>query len=76
MSRSLNEPSRGTAHRHEISQIEARVLICVVETDDVGGSVAILRTEADRNLKPTAVGGSATCDVQGVRSAGAHETRM
>jgi hypothetical protein len=76
MSRNLNEPSRGTARRHEVSQIEARLLICVVKTVDAGGSVATRRTEAGGNLKPTAAGGSATCDVQGVRFAGAHETRM
>lgn len=60
----------------EVSQIETRLLICVVKTVDAEGSVATPRTEAGRNLKPTAAGGSATGDVQGVRFAGAHETRM
>jgi hypothetical protein len=48
---SLNEPSRGTARRHKKSQVEARALICVVETDDAGGAVATLGTEADQNSK-------------------------
>jgi hypothetical protein len=48
---SLNEPSGATARRHKKSQIEARASICVVETEDAGGVVATLRTEADRNSK-------------------------
>jgi hypothetical protein len=48
---SLNEPSGGTARRHKKSQVEARAFICVVETDDAGGAVATLGTEADQKSK-------------------------
>jgi len=48
---SLNEPSGGTARRHKESQVEVRALICVVETDDGGGIMSVLGTEADRASK-------------------------
>ena len=66
---SLNEPSGGTARRHEKSQIEARALTCVVETDYAGGAVATSGTEADRNSELKAAVDQQTCDVQNVCSA-------
>jgi hypothetical protein len=69
----LNDPLGGTGHKE--SQIEARALIGVVKTDDAGGAMAASGTEADRNSKIEGSGGSATCDVQSVCSAGAHEIK-
>jgi hypothetical protein len=40
-------PHAGTKNH----KLKIRALICVVETDDGGGVVAVLGTEADRNSK-------------------------
>jgi hypothetical protein len=69
----LNDPLSGTGHKE--SQIEARALIGVVKTHGARGAMAAPGTEADRNSKTEGSGGSATCDVQNVCSAGAHEIK-
>jgi hypothetical protein len=69
----LNGPLGGTGHKE--SQIEARALIGVVKTHGARGAMAAPGTEADRNSKTEGSGGSATCDVQSVCSAGAHEIK-
>jgi hypothetical protein len=69
----LNEPSGGTIRRHKKSQIEARASVHVRETEDAGGTAVTPGIEALGNSKTECYGGSAACNIQDARSAGAHE---